>query len=203
MIISYSYGVKPRAIYASRVTSLPDFKTPFFLRRESRPAVVIDEKTQVAYFPETFSSLGLVLTKELTEQKQLALEFTVNLLTVPAFYPGQSKDEAVNGMTLLSIGAVDHHNTQIRVTRPLPPYHVEVLRDNKWVKVTEVTLREPIHVSVGMTDEDCTVRVNNAKPMTVSGKLNRKINFGGFHTDPIAYPSAGSFELDLKTVRVR
>jgi len=44
--------------------------------------------------------------------------------------------------------------------------------------------------------------VNNAKPMTVSGKLNRKINFGGFYTDPIAYPSAGSFELDLKSVQV-
>jgi len=54
-----------------------------------------------------------------------------------------------------------------------------------------------------MTDKDCTVRVNDAKPLTVSGKLNRKINFGGFYTDPIAYPSAGSFELDLKTVRVR
>jgi hypothetical protein len=203
MIISYSYGLKPRAIYASRVTGLPDFKTPFFLRRESRPAVVIDEKTQVAYFPETFSSLGLVLTKELTEQKQLALEFTVKLLTVPSFYPGQSKDEAVNGMTLLTIGAVDHHNTQIRVTRPLPPYHVEVLRDHKWDRVTEVALREPIRVSVRMTGEDCTVHVNDAKPLTVSGNPNRKINFGGFYTDPIAYPSAGSFELDLKTVRVR
>lgn len=203
MIISYSYGVKPRAIYASRIKNLPDFLTPFFLRRESRPAVVIDETDHVAHFPETFSSLGLVLTKDLTEQKQLSLEFTAKLLTVPAFYPGQSKDEAVNGVTLLTIGAVDHHHTQVRVTRPLPPYDVEVLRDNKWVKVTEVTLREPIRVSVAMTDEDCTVRVNNAKPLTVSGALNRKINFGGFYTDPIAYPSAGSFELDLKTVRVR
>ncbi|MBM4083468.1 MAG: exo-alpha-sialidase [Planctomycetes bacterium] len=203
MIISYSYGMKPRAIYASRIKNLPDFRTPFFLRRESRPSAVIDETHHVAYLPETFSSLGLVLTKDLTEQKQLSFEFTAKLLTVPSFYPGQSKDEAVNGMTLLTIGAMDHHNTQIRVTRPLPPYHVEVLRDNRWVKVTEVTLRELIHVSVRMTDEDCTVRVNNATPLTVSGRLNRKINFGGFHTDPIAYPSAGSFELDLKTVRVR
>ena len=71
------------------------------------------------------------------------------------------------------------------------------------MKGAEVTLREPIRVSVGMTDEDCTVRVNDAKPLTVSGALNRKINFGGFYTDPIAYPSAGNFELDLKTVRVR
>ena len=203
MIIAYSYGVKPRAIYASRIKNLPDFRTPFFLRRESRPAVVINEADRVAYFPETFSSLGLVLTKDLTEQKQLTLEFAAKLLTVPAFYPGQSMDEAVNGMTLLTIGAVDHHHTQIRVTRPLPPYHVEVLRDHKWVKVIEVALREPIRVSVEMTDEDCTVRVNDAKSLTVSGKLNRKINFGGFYTDPIAYPSAGSFELDLKTVRVR
>ncbi|MBM4153551.1 MAG: exo-alpha-sialidase [Lentisphaerae bacterium] len=203
MIISYSYGVKPRAIYASRIKNLPDFRTPFFLRRESRPAMIINEADRVAYFPETFSSLGLVLTKDLTEQKQLTLEFAAKLLTVPAFYPGQSMDEAVNGMTLLTIGAVDHHTTQIRVTRPLPPYHVEVLRDHKWVKVTEVTLREPIRVSVEMTDKDYTVRVNDAKSLTVSGKLNRKINFGGFYTDPIAYPSAGSFELDLKTVRVR
>lgn len=203
MIISYSYGVKPRAIYASRIKNLPDFTTPFFLLRESRPRVVINDRTGVAYFPETFSSLGLVLTKNLTEQKQLSLEFTARLLTVPAFYPGQSKDEAVNGMTLLSIGAVDHHHTQLRVTRPLPPYHVEVLRDHEWVKVTEITLRERISVRVRMTDEGAIVEVGNAKPLAIPRKLYRKINFGGFYTDPVAYPSAGSFELDLRSVRVR
>ena len=203
MIIAYSYGVKPRAIYASRVTGLPDFKTPFFLRRESRPAVVIDERTNVAYFPETFSSLGLVLTKELLERKRITLEFAVKLLTVPSFYPGQSKDEAVNGMTLLTIGAVDHHNTQIRVTRPLPPYHVEVLKGDKWVKLAEVGLHETICFGVSMSDTDYTVRVNDQKPATMPGKLMRKINFGGFYTDPIAYPSAGSFALDLKEVKVQ
>jgi hypothetical protein len=203
MIISYSYGVKPRAIYASRVKGLPDFKTPFFLQRESRPAVVINDKTQVAYFPETFSSLGLVLTKELTEQKQLALEFAVKLMTVPSFYPGQSNDEAVNGMTLLTIGAVDHHNTQIRVSRPLPPYHIEVLKGDKWVKLTEVGLHETIRFGVSMSDTDYSIRLNDGKPLTLPGKLMRKINFGGFYTDPIAYPSAGTFELDLKSVQVR
>jgi hypothetical protein len=35
------------------------------------------------------------------------------------------------------------------------------------------------------------------------GKLMRKINFGGFYTDPIGYPSTGTFELDLKSVQVR
>ena len=203
MIISYSYGVKPRAIYASRVTGLPDFKTPFFLRRESRPPVTIDDKAQVAFFPETFSSLGLVLTKELTEQKQLALEFTVRIMTVPSFYPGQSKDEAVNGMPLLTIGALDHHNTQIRVSRPLPPYHIEVLKGDNWVKLAEVGLREPIRVSIGISESDYTVQVNDQKKVNMPGKLMRKINFGGFYTDPIAYPSAGSFELDLKSVQVR
>lgn len=203
MIISYSYGVKPRAIYASRVKSLPDFTTPFFLQRESRPAVVINEKTQVAYFPETFSSLGLVLTKKLTEQKQLTLEFAVKLLTVPAFYPGQSKDEAANGMTLLTIGGVDHHNTQIRVSRPMPQYHVEVLRNNQWMKIAEVGLREPFRIAVGLADSGTTVRMNDGAPVTLPGRLMRKINFGGFYTDPIAYPSAGSFELDLKSVQVR
>lgn len=203
MSISYSYGVKPRAIYASRVTGLPDFKTPFFLPRESRSSVIINDKTQVAYFPETFSSLGLVLTKELTEQKQLALEFAVKLMTVPSFYPGQSKDEAVNGMTLLTIGAVDHHNTLIRVSRPIPPYHIEVLKGDKWVKLTEVGSHETIHFAVSMTDTDYSIRVNDGKPVTMPGKLMRKINFGGFYTDPIAYPSAGSFELDLKTVKLR
>ncbi|MFN7889617.1 MAG: sialidase family protein [Pirellula sp.] len=203
MIISYSYGVKPRAIYASRVKGLPDFKTPFFLQRESRPAVVINDKTQVAYFPETFSSLGLVLTKELTEQKQLALEFAVKLMTLPSFYPGQSNDEAVNGMTLLTIGAVDHHNTQIRVSRPLPPYHIEVLKGDKWVKLAEVGLHETIRFGVSMSDTDYTVRVNDQKPVTMPGKLMRKINFGGFYTDPIGYPSTGTFELDLKSVQVR
>lgn len=35
------------------------------------------------------------------------------------------------------------------------------------------------------------------------GRLMRKINFGGFCTDPIADASAGSFELDLKSVQMR
>ena len=106
-------------------------------------------------------------------------------------------------MTLLTIGAVDHHNTQIRVTRPLPPYHVEVLKGDKWVKLAEVGLHETIRFGVSMSDTDYTVRVNDQKPATMPGKLMRKINFGGFYTDPIAYPSAGSFELDLKSVQVR
>jgi hypothetical protein len=54
-----------------------------------------------------------------------------------------------------------------------------------------------------MSAADYTVRVNDMKPVTMPGKLMRKINFGGFYTDPIAYPSAGSFELDLKEVEVQ
>lgn len=45
--------------------------------------------------------------------------------------------------------------------------------------------------------------MNNQKEVTLPGKLMRKINFGGFYTAPIAYPSAGTFELDLKSVQVR
>ena len=203
MIISYSFGVKPRAIYASRMTGLPDYKTPFFLRRESRPAVTIDEKTQVATFPETFSSLGLVLTKELTEQRELALDFTVKLMSVPSFYPGQSNDEAVNGMTLLNIGGPERDKAQIRVSRPVPPYHIEVLKGDKWVKLAEVGIREPFRIRISLSESDYTVQVNDLKKVTLLGKLKRKINFGGFYVDPIPYPSAGTFELDLKTVNVR
>lgn len=202
MIIAYSYGVKPRAIYASRIKNLPDFSTPFFLPREGRPAVSIDESTQTAYFPETFSSMGLVLTKELTEQKQITLDFAVKLLTVPSFYPGQSKDEAVNGMTLLTIGALDHDNTQIRISRPLPPYNVEVLKNNQWTKIGEVGSRETLNISVAMSDSEYTVKINDYDPVTIQGRLMRKINFGGFYTDPIAYPSTGTFQLDLKSVQV-
>ena len=67
----------------------------------------------------------------------------------------------------------------------------------------EVGLREPIKFTVGMSDADYAVRVNDQKEVAMPGRLLRKINFGGFYTDPIAYPSAGSFELDLKSVQVR
>ena len=202
MLIAYSRGVKPRAIYASRMRHLPDFRTPFFLRRESRPPVVIDKVRQVAHFPETFSSLGLVLTKELVEREHLTLEFAVKLLTVPAFYPGQSKDEAVNGMTLLTIGAADHHNTAIRVSRPLPPYDIEVMRNNKWVKLGQTTLFEPVHFHLVITGSGYSVRFNNGKEWKAEGRLLRKINFGGFYIPPVAYPTTGTFELDLKEVAV-
>ena len=89
------------------------------------------------------------------------------------------------------------------MSQPLPPYHVEVLKDNQWMKLAEVGLREPFRISVGMADSDYTVRMNDQDPITIPGRLMRKINFGGFYTDTIAYPSAGSFELDLKAVQVR
>jgi len=71
------------------------------------------------------------------------------------------------------------------------------------MKLAEVGSHETIRFAVSMTDANYTVRVNNQKEVTVPGKLMRKINFGGFYTDPIAYPSAGTFELDLKSVQVR
>jgi hypothetical protein len=78
-----------------------------------------------------------------------------------------------------------------------------VLKSDKWVKLAEVGSHETIRFAVSMTDTDYTVRVNNQKEVTMPSKLMRKINFGGFFTDPIAYPSAGTFELDLKSVQVR
>ena len=124
-------------------------------------------------------------------------------MSVPSFYPGQSNDEAVNGMTLLNIGGPERAKAQIRVSRPVPPYHIEVLKGDKWVKLAEVGIREPFRIRVSLSESDYTVQVNDLKKVTLPGKLKRKINFGGFYTDPIAYPSAGTFELDLKTVDVR
>jgi hypothetical protein len=202
MIIAYSYGIKPRAIYASRVKGIPPFDTPFFLERGSRPAVTIDQSRGTAYFPETFSSLGLVLTKDLIDRERITLEFTLRLLTAPAFYPGQSQDDAVNGMTLLAIGALDRRNTAVRITRPLPPYQIEVLRENKWVPLGQAGLFEPLHFSVSMAGAGYSVSCSGRGTLSGGGSLLRKINFGGFHTRPVAYPSTGSFELDLKAVEV-
>jgi len=202
MIIAYSYGVQPRAIYASRITGLPDFTTPFFLERESRPLVQIDEEAQTAYFPETYSSLGLVLTEKLNKQEKINLEFTVKLLTVPCFYPGMSDDEAVNSLQFLTIGAVDHDNTGIRVVNPRPPYNLEILKNNKWIKIAEVGLFEPLHFRVSMSGNSYSIRFNDHDEITCGGTLQRKINFGGFYIDPIAYPSTGTFEMDLKSVKV-
>jgi hypothetical protein len=202
MIIAYSYSMKPRAIYASRVKNLPDFTSPFFLKRESRPEVVIDQHRDVAYFPETFSSLGLVLTKELVDRPSITLEFTVKLLTMPCFYPGMSKDEAVNGITLLTIGALDHNNTAIRVTGPLQPYKLEFLRRNKWEQIAQVGWPDPLSFTIRITETDYSVRFGSREDIVVQEKLLRKICFGGFYTDPVAYPSGGTFELDLKAVKV-
>lgn len=202
MIIAYSYGVQPRAIYASRITGFPDFTTPFFLERESRSLVQIDEETGIARFPETYSSLGFVLTEQLNHQNQLNLEFSLRLLTVPAFWPGQSDDEAVNGMTLLTVGATDRNNTGIRISRPIPPYHVEVLYENGWVKIAEAGLFEPLNFRLMISEDRFSVSFNDKEEFRGKGKIQRKINFGGFYTDPVAYPSSGTFELDLKSVRV-
>lgn len=203
LILSYSYGMKPRDLLACRIKGLPEFKTPFFLQRESRPQVEIDPATHTAHFPETYSSLGLVLTPALSTAAQLTLAFTARLLTMPNYYPGLSPDEAVNSLTLLTIGAVDHHHTRLRVSGPTPPYDLQLLKNNRWVKIAEVGLRQPIRIHLTLTDKTYSVQVGDSQPISVPGRLNRKINFGGFYTPPIAYPTTGTFDLDLKSVRVR
>ncbi len=203
LILSYSHGMKPRDLLACRIKGLPDFQDPFFLQRESRPKVEIDSATHTALFPETFSSLGLVLTPQLSSAPQITLDFTARLLTMPNSYPGHSPDEAVNSLTLLTIGAVDHHHTRLRVTRPTPPYDLQLLKGNQWVKIAEVGLRQPIPIRITLTDSSYSVQVGESEPVSMPGRLNRKINFGGFYTPPIAYPTTGTFELDLKSVRVR
>ena len=203
MIIAYSYGVKPRRSTRAASPACPISRHRSSCAGKAGPPSSSTNKPTSPIFRRPSAAWDWCSPRNYWSSKRITLEFAVKLLTVPSFYPGQSKDEAVNGMTLLTIGAVDHHNTQIRVTRPLPPYHVEVLKGDKWVKLAEVGLHETIRFGVSMSDTEYTVRVNDQKPATMPGKLMRKINFGGFYTDPIAYPSAGSFQLDLKSVQVR
>jgi hypothetical protein len=161
-------------IYCSVVEPLPDFSKPFLLPREGRSGLSIENG--IARFAQRQSSLGLVLTEQLTRQPKLRLAFDLNM-------------QRYNGSDwpVLTLGGKMRAGTAIRAV-----YNEQIKADvfqvavggNKWADIAPFKMKEWNHFEIGLTDEGFSVSVNNSPVQSLKKPLLRKICFGGLYVAP-------------------
>lgn len=171
LYIAYTY---PRGIHSSVVEPLPDFSRPFLLPRGGRSGLKIEGS--VAQFSQRQSSLGLVLTEELTRQPRLRLAFDLNVRR----YGG-------GDWPVLTLGGKVRSGTAIRAifseSQQTDVFQIAV-GGNQWADVAPFKMRQWNHFEVLLTPEGCSVSVNNSAAQSVKKPLLRKICFGGLYVAP-------------------
>jgi len=202
LIFSYSFGHHPRAIRASSVSPLPDFSESFLLPRGGRPAVRIEANT--AYFPETYSSLGLVLTEELTVKESLHLRFRAKVLNVPmAFGRTPGRFSPLESVPLLTVGGKTRNGTCLRVVYTEGPTSaLECWVDNMWVRLGDIAYDRWHEVDLRINSSTFKVSLDGTDERTFSARLLRKVSFGGLYFEPTRHTTTGNFLLDLDSILV-
>jgi len=205
IMVSYTVGRKPMSIYASRIKTLPNYNEPFFVKRSSRPEVIISN--QYALFTEASSSMGLVLTPKLTNQDSLVLSFSALLSNYPPFYAGNVIPENEKGTILLTIGGGENSTMlELRLTATARTEKnncdVQVKNNGKWTKIATINPFDKMNFRVVVSNSDYKVSLNDFSTVKFTGKVFRRINFGGFFQTPVDYPTNSTFLLDLNSVKV-
>jgi hypothetical protein len=190
LYLVYSY---PGSISTAVVHPLPDYTRPFLLPRGSRAGFVVEGDEAV--LAQRYSSLGLVLTHGLTEQKTLRLRFR---LTVRK-YNGQA-------YTVLTVGGKTKNGFKIQAR-----YDEKVQSDVFEVMTTENKVEHTANFIIGdwvnfdilvSTDRwQCSLD-GHAGPQT-QGRLLRKISFGGLYEPPewpIGMQQASDVRLSLASI---
>jgi hypothetical protein len=149
LYVAYTY---PRGIHCSVIEPLPDFSRPFLLPRGGRAGLKID--SGIACFGQRQSSLGLVLTEELTRQPKLRLAFDVNVHR----YPGLD-------WPVLVLGGKTRGGTAIRAisseSRRTDVFQIAI-GGNQWADIAPFQMKEWNHFEVELMADGCSVRVNNS-----------------------------------------
>jgi hypothetical protein len=178
----------PREIFASATTPLPDFSEPFLLPRARREAVRFDGAE--AYFPERHSSLGLVLTKQLTESP-LRLTFRARVDDC------STRREFV----LLTVGGKTREGFALKVMPHLAL--IAELTDGTRIRVGDGVTRRGWHeYTVTLDATGATVACDGIGEATLDGPFLRKISFGGLYVDPVAHRTGCAFSVDTDSVQV-
>jgi hypothetical protein len=171
LYVSYSYSP---GIHSSIVHQLPDYAAPFLLPRGSRPGLILTDDH--AILQQRNTSLGLVLTRTLTEQKELRLTFS---------YATKSYDGTA--FPILTAGGKTHSGVEL-VARYEPKLGQEVLE----AKIGEDTLLvaatkragEWNHLELVFGADGFRVRANTGEWFTHPKPLLRKLSFGGLYRAP-------------------
>ena len=202
LVFSHSYGHMPRSIRAARVGPLPDFSEPFLLQRGGRPAVRIHDN--IAYFPETHSSLGLVLTEGLTHQETLRLRFKVKVLNVPMVVRRTpSRFSPLDSLPLLTLGGKTQNGACLRVVYSEGMDNLlECHLGNEAVPLGSISYHRWHNIDVRIGPKEFTVSLDGAEGQALPVRLLRKFSFGGLYYEPTHHSTKGSFLVDLEYLRV-
>lgn len=171
LYVAYTYT---GGIHSSVIAPLPDFSRSFLLPREGRAGLKLEDG--IAHFGQRQSSLGLVLTEQLTRQPKLRLAFDVNV----SKYNG-------GDWPLLTLGGKTHNGTTLRAI-----YSEEAKADvfqvaiggNKWADLAPCKLKTWHHIEVELTQDGFWVSIDGAAAQSVKKPLLRKICFGGLYVAP-------------------
>lgn len=170
LYLAYTY---PPGIQASIIEPLPDFSKPFLLPREGRPGLHIEDG--IAYFGHRQSSLGLVLTAELTREPRLRLAFDMNVHR----YSG-------GGFPLLTIGGKTRQGTEIRAIydEQRGSDVLLVKEGSQWVELAPLEMKTWKHFEIEIAASEFSVSVDGSDPRLFQVPLLRKICFGGLYERP-------------------
>lgn len=184
LYVAYTY---PRGIHCSVVDPLPDFSKPFLLPRGGRSGLQIDG--DIARFGQRHSSLGLVLTEQLTRQPNLRLSFDASV-------------HRYNGLDwpLLTLGGKTRNGTTLRAIyseeRKADVFQVAI-GGNKWADVAPLKLKQWHHVEITLATDAFSVAVDQAPAQSFKKPLLRKICFGGLYVPP-PWPMGMQWNSDVR-----
>lgn len=182
--VAYTY---PRGIHCSVIEPLPDFSRPFLLPRGGRAGRKVDRG--IACFGQRQSSLGLMLTEDLTRQPKLRLAFDVNVHR----YPGLD-------WPVLVLGGKTRGGTAIRAiyseSRRTDVFQIAI-GGNQWADIAPFQMKEWNHFEVELLADRCSVRVNNSAAQSLKKPLLRKICSGGLCVAP-PWPLATQWSSDVR-----
>ncbi len=191
--VAYTY---PRGIHCSIVEPLPDFTGPFLLPRGGRSGLKIENG--LACFAQRRSSLGLVLTENLTRQPELRLAFDVNIQS----YDGTE-------WPVLTLGGKTRQGSVLRAVYS-PEKKTDLfqvcLHGDDWVDIAPFKMKTWNHVEVVLTEAGFSVSVNHSRAQSFTQPLLRKICFGGLYTRPewpVGRQSSSDIRLKLDSIIVK
>lgn len=183
MYLGFSY---PRGLAASIVDPLPDFSSPFLLPRDGREGLEFADGD--AILGQRQSSLGLVLTEELTRQRDLRLEFDLRV----GHYDGQPR-------TVLTLGGKTRNGAIIEAAWS-EGASADVLRvrvGDEAVDLGPLGTGSWTRMALRIGDDGFSATVDAAEPRNFDVSLLRKICFGGLY-EPPAWPRGMTRRHDVR-----
>jgi hypothetical protein len=172
--LKVGYTTGNNSMYSGILPQLPDFSRPFLLPRAGRPGLKIENGK--AILTQASSSLGLVLTPELTRKENLSLqfEFKADLLYVHNYWTvltlgGKTRDglrlviQVQESGNAFKMGILDSADAFTE----LCPFHIGA--------------STPVSVDIG---QESVAFESGKYSITVKKHVLRKICFGGLYEPP-------------------